>query len=923
MSSRANLFLPVVAVLGLALLTPPALAGTWSDDFNDGILDPPWTEIQGTNSEANGVFTAFGVSSATHVGPVILTNIPEAAAKSHIRLSGNMTPTGWGAPGFSVRNNSFQRCGFYLWTNGQVWWTSNVSIEGVLGNATASPTLNVPVFLEAELMDSALEIFMDGISVFTGTLPNCSFDGNGTVGIEVHTGSSAEWDDFSITWYDEDLDGDGYCGGADCSDPNDLPNDCDDASATTYPSALETCNGVDDNCDGLVDDADPLVVGQGTWYDDLDGDGFGDGATAALACVQPAGTVTTTTDCDDGAATNFPGNTELCDGLDNDCSGAPSFDAAGETDGDGDGFLSCAECDDADPWNQPGSVEFCDGQDNDCDGLVDDLDPSIVGQVTWYPDADSDGVGDGSAGLPACALPAGYVAVAGDCDDAASWNFPGNPEVCDGFDNDCSGLPDADAGGEVDADGDGSLSCLDCDDADAGNTPGALELCDGLDNNCSGAPSLDPGGEVDADADGSLSCADCDDADAANVPGGAEICDGQDNDCDGLADDADPDVTGQSTWYGDSDGDGFGDASAPSLACVQPSGAVSDQTDCDDGDADRYPGAVELCDGLDNDCDGALPTDESDADADGSMACDDDCDDADATVFTGATELCDGLDNDCDGLLPADEADADADGVSGCEGDCNDAAELTFPGATELCDGTDNDCDGLVSEEEGDEDDDDWMPCSGDCDDFEETTNPDAMELCGNGRDDDCDGDIDEEFDADGDGFLSCDEDCDDDEAEIHPDATELCNEIDDDCDELIDEGFEDADLDGAICDDCDDADAATYPEAEEVCDGLDNDCDGLVPEDEADADADGWRICDGDCEDADSGQRPDIFETCETVTDLNCDGVPGADYPACEELTPECGCSTTDAGAPMDGRRAALALLLLAMTLGPARRRR
>ena len=910
------------ALLAALSLCTPAIAGTWTDDFEDGILDPPWTDIQGTNSEANGSFTTAGVSSATHVGPVILTTVAGAAGKNHIRIGGTMTRTGSGAPGFSVRNNSFQRCGFYLWSNGQVWWTSNVSIEGLLGNASASPPSNVPILLEAELIGAELEIFMDSVSVFTGTLPNCSFTSDGTVGIEVHVGSTAVWDDFFLTWYDDDVDGDGYCGGADCSDPNDLPNDCDDADAGAFPGAVESCNGVDDNCDGLIDDADPLIIGQGTWYDDDDGDTFGDVATSVTSCLQPAGTVTDATDCDDAAATNYPGNAEVCDGLDNDCSGAPSFDSLGETDSDADGFLSCVDCDDSDLWNSPAGLEFCDGQDNDCDGLVDDADPSVVGQVTWYTDADGDGVGDAATAAPSCSVPAGSVAVSGDCDDAAAWNTPGNAELCDGLDNDCSGAPDADAAGEVDADADGALSCLDCDDADAANTPGGVELCDGFDNNCSGAPSFDSAGEVDADADGALSCGDCDDTDPSNVPTGAEVCDGQDNDCDGFIDDADSGVTGQTSWYADSDADGFGDAAAVTLACAGPAGSVADATDCDDADDTVWPGAPELCDGADNDCDGSVPTDEADADADGALACDADCDDADPDTYFGATELCDGLDNDCDGALPADETDGDADGASACEGDCDDTSALVGVGVAEACDGLDNDCDGALPADEGDEDADGWPPCAGDCADDDPATNPDALEICGNGQDDDCDGDVDEEFDADGDGFLSCDEDCDDDDPEVHPDADELCNALDDDCDGDIDEDFPDADADGAICDDCDDEDAATSPDAVEICDGADNDCDGVVPADEEDADDDGWRPCDGDCLDTDAGQHPQILETCETPLDLNCDGVAGVDYISCEQQTPECGC-TTATGRPIAIRHALLTALLLLLTAGPARRRR
>jgi len=95
--------------------------------------------------------------------------------------------------------------------------------------------------------------------------------------------------------------------------------------------------------------------------------------------------------------------------------------------------------------------------------------------------------------------------------------------------------------------------------------------------------------------------------------------------------------------------------------------------DCDDSNADVHTGAAEICDGLDDDCDGVVPADEDDADGDGFMVCDGDCDDADPLALPGGEEQCDGLDNDCDGVVPADEDDADGDGVMICDGDCDDA----------------------------------------------------------------------------------------------------------------------------------------------------------------------------------------------------------------------------------------------------------
>ena len=193
----------------------------------------------------------------------------------------------------------------------------------------------------------------------------------------------------------------------------------------------------------------------------------------------------------------------------------------------------------------------------------------------------------------------------------------------------------------IDADGDGDgfdsvdWGGDDCDDGDAAINPDAAELCDGVDNNCDGAtdgPDAADAGDWFADDDGDgfgdagevlTACevppgyvdidGDCDDGDAAINPDAAEVCDGIDNDCDGLIDDDDPDVdlsTG-TDWYVDGDGDGFGDPGVPAvLTCAAPPGSyTADGTDCDDGDAAINPGAVDVCDGIDNDCDAATGED--------------------------------------------------------------------------------------------------------------------------------------------------------------------------------------------------------------------------------------------------------------------------------------------------------------------------
>lgn len=135
--------------------------------------------------------------------------------------------------------------------------------------------------------------------------------------------------------------------------------------------------------------------------------------------------------------------------------------------------------------------------------------------------------------------------------------------------------------------------------------------------------------------------------------------------------------------------------------------------DCDDYQRLTYPGAAELCDDRDNNCNGVI--DEgvrndagecappcTDTDADGVTTCDGDCDDDAPEVLPGAEEVCDGVDNDCNGQ--SDEGfDEDGDGVGACgaQGDCDDADPLRAPGFVEVCDGLDNDCNDLVDDHDG------------------------------------------------------------------------------------------------------------------------------------------------------------------------------------------------------------------------------
>ena len=740
--------------------------------------------------------------------------------------------------------------------------------------------------------------------------------------------------------------------------------DCDDAKASVNPGVTtEACDDLDDDCDGVVDgDCDK------------DKDGYCD-ATMTVSNPLPKICTKGANDCNDFNNDQNPGSPEVCgNGIDDDCDGSQNDENATNCatfffDGDNDGYglnlkkclciaqgsfkaSKAGDCADTNAAVNPGATEVCgDGLDNNCDGSEND--PNSTGCSDFYLDQDGDGFGISGAKLCLCVADTTYKATtAGDCNDTNKDVSPGKPELCDNIDNNCDSKVDEGCNDDADGYCDSSMTTIgfpnvcvkgggDCDDTKSAVNPGTAEVCDNLDNNCN--TSTDEGCDDDNDdyCDAGLTtvgtpttCSkgggDCKDDDASVNPGKTEDCATlKDDNCNGSTNDEN--ATGCKNFGVDADGDNYSDINGTNkcLCVAEPPLTGLTNGDCNDKNKLVNPAITEICDGVDNNCDGK--TDEG---------CDDDGDD-----------YCDA------GMATIGKPAACPNGG----GDCNDAASSINPGAAEVCgNSTDENCNGDLNGVDAtgcskfyyDGDNDGWAVnlalclCSamdnykisndakvGDCDDTSALIYPGAAETCGDGKDSNCNGSQNDPGainckafykDADKDGYggsasacLCVAEgeyitplggDCNESDAEVNPGASELCDNKDNNCTNGADDGCDDDNDD--YCDsslvtigsptvcpkgggDCDDTASAINPATLELCDNLDQDCDG-VADNNCDSDSDGYcdaaktvvgtpAICTkgkGDCDDTNSLVNPGKSELCDNA-DNNCDGVTDEDCDA------------------------------------------
>ena len=498
---------------------------------------------------------------------------------------------------------------YYDATSG--YWPYQVRFSMSLDPAYYDATLNDNVGAWCTTNENASNLGVPSTTYRWYDVSGSAYDEYGTPGAE---GTDCQ--------NDPDLDGDSYSGAT----------DCDDGDAAINPGATEVCDGVDNDCDGNVDNAGG--------YLDADLDGYGDPASPG-GCSGSGTYVTNSDDCDDTNAAVSPAEVEADNLVDDDCDGwvDEDFVAAGDLvineinkrtlnggtalDNDGSwvevyntsarsvslanwvfarGTSSSGNQIYVDPDTAPvvaagGYALLCDSNDFEgsavtyplaCDYYWGDESQAAtyVGTYhdnTFYIRRDADTLALYIGGDRTTGTLMDSVVYASGWPSKARWSIGLDPDTQDTTSNDSSASwCNTNLGVESDSyrwwDSSGTTH-------DEYGTPGAANY------DCA----------TDLDGDGYDTTTDCDDTDNTINPGATEVCDGVDNDCDTLIDEG----LGGTTYYADADADTYGDLATTTTSCSgsPPVGYVADSTDCDDTDASVNPAATEVCgDGIDQDC---------------------------------------------------------------------------------------------------------------------------------------------------------------------------------------------------------------------------------------------------------------------------------------------------------------------------------
>lgn len=863
----------------------------------------------------------------------------------------------------------------------------------------------------------------------------------------------------SPTVYYPDLDGDSY-GDANTQTllcqtiPGYVTNnlDCNDNNAGVNPNTLWY---IDTDADGFgnstvtqigctqplgyvanntdCNDNDPSVNQLSTWYQDADLDGYGNPAVTLSNCGQPAGYVANNTDCNDNNPTANQVSIWYAD-VDGDSFGNPAVSQSNC--GQPLGYVAnSADCNDNSASMNPSLIEIFDGLDNNCNGITDEG----FTPLTFYLDADGDGIGGSSFVVNIVSPGSNYVLITGDCNDANANMFPGNTEICDNLDNNCSGSIDENLVflnyyQDLDGDNFGNvnqmistcstplgyvLDSTDCNDANNLIFPGAVEIeGNGIDEDCNGADApLTPvmlgiyqfAGTVDCTTQDNVASNSNLDLTFANFSGvgtncaigggifnrsgwniGASVDLNQYNEfsvsaancksmnldrvafkfrpsgsagspvwhlrssLDNFATDLDygtgvnvnnanlddtvyltnhanltqvtfrfyiTEILGTTTtwrmddvslygnvisltpqtFYADVDQDGFGALANDTMVCTMPAGFVTNSLDCNDSDATINPNTIWYMD-MDGDLLGnTAMTFTGCTPPVGYVLNATDCNDSDANI-TGPTTYyadvdLDGFGDDATGILACTQP---ANTVT-IGGDCNDTNNAIYPGITYYADLDQDGFGDLLNDSISCALPNGYVSNSQDCNDVDSTINPTTVWYVD--MDGDLQGDATNTFTGctPPTGYVLNDNDCDDSNANI---TAPTMYYVDLDNDGFGDDatGVEDCTQPAntvIIGGDCNDNDTTIYPGAPEICDGFDNNCNGTNDEGLTfntyyfDADNDqfgagiglvtcqaipipGYVLVTGDCDDTNPNVYPGATDISANDIDENCDGVDG-----------------------------------------------